>query len=991
MTTRRAGSKTRARRFYAHALILSLVSMLFPVLGATSAAAAGDPEHVSFTLEGCRLPAGATLPSSKICPDNQYTTGNLGKSWNELDLVPHRVTLRNDGPSQTYEFKIAGDFRNGGATGWDIVSLPRLNAAKSTGTCAADLGGTDASYQITPVGAGVGGADQTIYRVATITQAANTTCVYDYVQRLALGAHLFSGSSLQSNLWNQSLTSSGIGQKRLGLPVGEIEPQDIDKTMSATENVGHSWSLTKSAALVGSAFGNTCDASQRAGLVQIDLSWTKTATADGITVSTQVTADNPSHRAVSVSVSDVVYGSLPGASAESVLGTQSATVTVPANTSGYALFRDSSGPAPYVISGIASGTTGLRDEATATYTDIEFPGIAIPGNTTATASTSVQQLATGANESAVITDTETLTGSDYTYRVNNTTTHPAPAGTYETVDSAGVVTGTYTPGSDTQSSVKWTSGPQTASGSTTFYKTITATQATQQQVTLADAAELVSGTGNDQITRTQTGSVSVTAGASTTLTVNKTIQEVLEAGENYTFTFNAMSGTTNLGSTSISFGPGDGGTSAAKSSTITLPPGTYSVEEPTVQPYAPQAPQTANMTLPSNCTRTLTFNNGFADATARVMKVTNPVGSEAGWNFTLTFPNGTTIRTALTDDGDWQSFGSLAAEGTYLITENKTSAQASWDLTNVAGGTGVTANGTSCSFTINYPADAGNVYDCTFTNTQRGQVQVLKTQSGGALPAGTSYNFDIRQGAAKTAGATGTILDADVTDANGLVDFDGLAPGLTAGTYQVCETNLMPGWHSSLSDMTGAFTPGQDANLVPGQEGSVDNSTVCVSFTLTAGQTQTFNVDNTPPPGGDARTIGYWKNHSSCTGGNQAHVLDAVMGAGISIGSLTLTACQDAVRILSKSTLRGKKMSSDAAYNMAAQLLAAKLNERAGAGVCADASAAIAAGDALLTAINFTGNGEYLGSKVKGTKATQRAQANALSAILDAYNNNDLC
>ena len=38
------------------------------------------------------------------------------------------------------------------------------------------------------------------------------------------------------------------------------------------------------------------------------------------------------------------------------------------------------------------------------------------------------------------------------------------------------------------------------------------------------------------------------------------------------------------------------------------------------------------------------------------------------------------------------------------------------------------------------------------------------------------------------------------------------------------------------------------------------------------------------------------------------------------------TACKDAVAILGKSTLSGKKMSSDPLFNMAAQLLAADLN-----------------------------------------------------------------
>ena len=61
--------------------------------------------------------------------------------------------------------------------------------------------------------------------------------------------------------------------------------------------------------------------------------------------------------------------------------------------------------------------------------------------------------------------------------------------------------------------------------------------------------------------------------------------------------------------------------------------------------------------------------------------------------------------------------------------------------------------------------------------------------------------------------------------------------------------------------------------------------------------------------------------------------LAAADPAGIAIGTLTLHAgdCLKAVRLLDKSTVdTGKKMASDAAFGLAAQLLAAKLNMVAG-------------------------------------------------------------
>jgi hypothetical protein len=145
-----------------------------------------------------------------------------------------------------------------------------------------------------------------------------------------------------------------------------------------------------------------------------------------------------------------------------------------------------------------------------------------------------------------------------------------------------------------------------------------------------------------------------------------------------------------------------------------------------------------------------------------------------------------------------------------------------------------------------------------------------------------------------------------------------------------------------------------------------------------------------PPPGEPARTIGFWKNWSSCSNGNQAPVLDQTLAAagGITIGNLLVDACVPAVSILDKSTIdTGRKMASDPAYNLAAQLLAARLNFAAGAATCSAADAAANGAQALLAARSFVGTGAY----AAGMTAAQRAQANALATTLDAYNNGTLC
>ena len=101
-----------------------------------------------------------------------------------------------------------------------------------------------------------------------------------------------------------------------------------------------------------------------------------------------------------------------------------------------------------------------------------------------------------------------------------------------------------------------------------------------------------------------------------------------------------------------------------------------------------------------------------------------------------------------------------------------------------------------------------------------------------------------------------------------------------------------------------------------------------------------------------------------------------------------MTSCQQAVKLLSTQVQRGRSKSSDAAYELAAQLLAARLNLAAGAETCLPVQQAVLDGQALLDGLNFSGSGDYLGSK---SKDARRAQAFSLAATLDRYNNGNLC
>ena len=175
------------------------------------------------------------------------------------------------------------------------------------------------------------------------------------------------------------------------------------------------------------------------------------------------------------------------------------------------------------------------------------------------------------------------------------------------------------------------------------------------------------------------------------------------------------------------------------------------------------------------------------------------------------------------------------------------------------------------------------------------------------------------------------------------------------------------------------------------------------SITLSLGQAATCTITNIKKVtagvvGQSTRTIGFWKNWSSVTGGGQTPKLDQTLAAaetaGISIGNLVLhgsasrpNAAPDAakaVNILNKSTIDGrKKMASDPAFNLAAQLLAAKLNVQAGARVCPAAVSAINDAQSVLAAVAFNG-------LTHGTMTTVQAnRAHSLATALDQYNNDN--
>ncbi|WP_404391560.1 hypothetical protein [Humibacillus xanthopallidus] len=310
----------------------------------------------------------------------------------------------------------------------------------------------------------------------------------------------------------------------------------------------------------------------------------------------------------------------------------------------------------------------------------------------------------------------------------------------------------------------------------------------------------------------------------------------------------------------------------------------------------------------------------------------------------------------------------------------------------------------------------GETVTCTFTNRMRGTAKVVKTVanhdgSNPQPPTGLEvFTFQLRQGATAIIGNPGTVLETKVANAANAGEFT-FATLLTPGDhYQVCEQLPDTGWIINLG--AAQFVPEQyladGVTLNPG----VVNNVYCLDFVAQTGPDPTvFEVLNNRPPGGFGLTIGYWKNWASCAKsalksknsldialakyGATGMVVSATSGGWPVFGIdyyLTLKAganeqkavdCAKAVNLLNKSTIDGKKkMASDPAFNLAAQLVAAQLNYKADAATTVTAQ--------INQSVLLLGKYKFNGLSHAAISAADAATMNSLATTLDKYNNNVL-
>ena len=307
--------------------------------------------------------------------------------------------------------------------------------------------------------------------------------------------------------------------------------------------------------------------------------------------------------------------------------------------------------------------------------------------------------------------------------------------------------------------------------------------------------------------------------------------------------------------------------------------------------------------------------------------------------------------------------------------------------------------------------------EVTFTNTRKGEAEVIK-YTDGVCDNTQDWRFSLN--------GPEVSVPSDTMNTTCHIDFDGalLLPG---ETYTICELmehlNTVAwtvNWSYLIEGDAGPPIPINPADI------DVDPTTgdQCYDFTAGVGEKIVFYIDNISPPGGEPRTPGYWKNWNWCSNGNQAEktfekrqagerlcedgfcLVEDLIDPPLVIGELTLglptswnpasPTCtenvSDIVSLLNMRDIReglkpkDQNMTSDPAYKLARNLIAAELNYRAGACTTPGVTQAMAEAYALLDDIDFNGAGTQVNKK-----SADGILANQLAGYLDDYNNGVFC
>ncbi len=890
-----------------------------------SSAFAQAPDHIGFKLQGCRFYAGITLPDSFtppeiIChpddpgkPDDAYTDGNQGKGWAELGLVPFRLTTTSGATSTTpdYVITIAADFQDNTANnpdGFDIISTVQVDPESGTpsdGSCSVKTSTQIGPAPITNSPAGgvgqnlTGGALNTIYEIVTLHQAAGSTCYWAWWQRLAVGSHLFNGSSLQSYLFQGIFQG---GKETVPLPVVPCSnnqpncvpspaPQSISKDMTATANGGgNTWSLSGNGP--GTVTANTCDPNQltQSGL-KFTIKWSAiAASGSGVKIVTHVYATNPSPSTVYAQVTDVITGSDDAfTSTNTSTGTGVSAIPVPANSTNLLIYTDTETD--------FSGAAGdhYSDSATADYWDVlgNPAGSAGPATASATASAG-----SASSTSATINNQESITGTDINFSTDSVT--PSGLGSFDNAYTITGGVGEEVPSVFTNSTgclsapaacVSWTSNSQDASAvelsgpvSVTFAKSVYLPLATQTTETLTDNSALTTTDTPPVVVNMSPGALNVMVqGAPTvSLTITKNISQAVTTDQ--TFTFHICKTTDYTSAGNVCNGSNElvtpptitvaHGTTTNNSDPISLQPDNYTVTEDALAGWTTDSPK-AFLDAPDdkgavNCAPSVTFTNTLSGADLSASKTATPsftrtytwgitksvdktkveqVGGTATFNYTVkvTHDSGT--------DSGW------VVNGVITVTNPNSFTFTGVTITDAVdnGGTCSVTGGSSASIA---PGTNTFNYKCTYSSAPsplKGTNTATVDWSSNSFPTPDSSTtgkatFDFG------AGGTGnpTLVDniATITDTfNGTTTTLGIINAAT-------DTESSTGTGVTATEISGVwtFTYSHTVNVPASGCTTYNNSAVFTTNTTGATNHSDQSVQACGSGKTGALTMGFWQN-----------------------------------------------------------------------------------------------------------------------------------
>ncbi|WP_432695481.1 prealbumin-like fold domain-containing protein [Marinobacterium sp. YM272] len=273
---------------------------------------------------------------------------------------------------------------------------------------------------------------------------------------------------------------------------------------------------------------------------------------------------------------------------------------------------------------------------------------------------------------------------------------------------------------------------------------------------------------------------------------------------------------------------------------------------------------------------TITINDGEAvvclwrnkviPAKAKVVKTTVPAGNESGWEFKL-YKGETLLATGSTDSEGNLDFGVDLNAGDYKVVET---AKAGFDLTDV-GGADNAGGDDVCTFTVAFPDDRDSTFECTFENTERGQITLIKETVGGTGSFDFAHKIDGVSGA-----IDGLATSLDTSGDNPASDDSNK---LVPGAYSISET-VPAGWDLTSLTCVDTDTEGTDSTgnvtdpLGEGETGTASiyldpGETVTCTFVNSRLPTLTLVKEVNNQFGGE-REASEWTLSATATGGATA-------------------------------------------------------------------------------------------------------------------------